>query len=204
MSLNIQKKHSIRQLIEINLLREEMSKFVNFEKNAEVLFIGEGVQWNSTFLGCCIINDLIPKTELNITVLDLNFNGKLTFADDLSFEGYEHLNIKPLLGDATSMSFKTETFDYIIAPLMIDDCFDHHALLREMKRCVKRKTGKVILSGHGTDSNTFLKHIRNLYGSDHINQTNIKEIQDLLNSMSSKNLHSWETDHCWLLVFKWD
>ena len=186
----------------INELRNKMTSFLDVKHlSVNSLFVGEGVNCNSTLLGYCIITNHLPKNYLNINVIDLEFNGDLTFDDDLSFESFENVSINSVHGDATSMPFKDEVFDVIIAPLMIDDCSDHMKLLSEFKRCIK-KNSSIILSGHGIDSNTKYKHFSGLLGSTHINQTSIKEIDDILNLLSANILYSWNNHHCWLKVFK--
>ena len=87
------------------------------------------------------------------------------------------------------MNFNKSYFDLIVAPLMIDDCDDHLKLLTEFKRCLKPK-GRIILSGHGIDSNTTYKHIPDILGQNHYNQTTIESITLLLNKIKAKITYS--------------
>ncbi|MBW7869266.1 MAG: class I SAM-dependent methyltransferase [Brumimicrobium sp.] len=203
MNFNLKREDILNiQYKEICELRNEMAQHLSSKNgDMEFLIVGEGVEWNVTFLGYCIINGILPKNVRNITLIDLNFTSeKLSFKDNLCFQGYESLRITAIEADARDMPFEKNTFDVIVAPLMIDDCPNHLKLLSEFQRCVKKK-GKVILAGHGNDSHTEYSNIPDLLGSNHVNQTNLNKIKLLLKKFNTDIVKIWENKHTWLIVY---
>lgn len=191
----------LRQMENIREHRFEMTKHFPNKESVRTLIIGEGVNWDGTFLGFCIINNLLPQAIRSISIIDMVKSGEVTFFDDLAFEGYEDLVIEPIIGDATRLPYDDDQFDLSISPLMIDDCYNPDQLISEMIRCTK-SSGTIMVSGHGLDSSTSLKGVPGILGADHAYQVTPEQINQILISMNIDEIKSWTNEHCWLKIFK--
>ncbi len=190
-----------QQLRDISKLRQVMGGHLKNETSIEtMLIVGEGVNWNATFLGHCIIEELLPPSLSTVAILDIEKRGELTFFERLNFEGLASLDILAVYADATQLPFPCHCFDMTVAPLMIDDCHSHHSLIEELVRCTK-PDGAVMVSGHGIDTHRRYGGEKGLLGSTHQFQVFPEHFDQMLKTYSLDCLASWQNNHCWLRKF---
>ena len=186
------------QLKDIQLSRIMMAEILCEFEPERVLVIGEGTSWESTWTGFCARLELFPDAIKQVTVIDIRALDDSVFRKS---ELWEKHAVIPLLGDATSLPFASETFDMIVSPLMIDDCQDHHALVIEMHRCLC--TGAIgMISGHGLDITDELKGIPEIIGSTHQYQCDPALVDQYAVELKWELLVTWQNSHAWLRAFR--
>jgi len=110
--------------------RRQIFQQITFNSDQKVLFVGVGT-------GADL--ELINPWDLNITAID--------FSPDMLNRAkgkFKNSSIKFLEMDAQNMEFKNETFDYVVASLILSVIPDADKCLTEMARVLK-KEGKIII-----------------------------------------------------------
>ncbi|UYZ23283.1 class I SAM-dependent methyltransferase [Mesobacillus jeotgali] len=110
--------------------RRQIFLDIPFHSNQKVLFVGVGT-------GADL--ELITQSDLDITAID--------FSPDMLKKAsakFKNSPIKFLEMDAQNMEFDNETFDYVVASLILSVVPDADKCLTEMTR-VLRKGGKIII-----------------------------------------------------------
>lgn len=110
--------------------RRQIFQQIPFNSGQKVLFVGVGT-------GADL--ELINPSDLIITAID--------FSPDMlnrAREKFKNSSIKFIEMDAQNMKFKNETFDYVVASLILSVVPDADKCLTEMTRILK-KEGKIIV-----------------------------------------------------------
>ncbi|MGG0655450.1 class I SAM-dependent methyltransferase [Rummeliibacillus pycnus] len=110
--------------------RRQIFQQTPFKSGQKVLFVGVGT-------GADL--ELINPSDLNITAID--------FSPDMlhrATEKFKDSSIEFLEMDAQNMTFENETFDYVVASLILSVVPDSDKCFAEMTRVLK-KTGKIII-----------------------------------------------------------
>lgn len=110
--------------------RRQIFQQIPFNSNQKVLFVGVGT-------GADL--ELISISDLNITAID--------FSPDMlkrAKKKFNHSSIKFIEMDAQNMQFSNETFDIVVASLILSVVPDADKCLAEMTRVLK-KEGKIII-----------------------------------------------------------
>ncbi len=105
--------------------RRQIFQDIPFHSNQKVLFVGVGT-------GADL--ELITQSDLDITAID--------FSPDMlkkAREKFENSSIKFLEMDAQNMEFENETFDYVVASLILSVVPDADKCLTEMMRGFKKR-----------------------------------------------------------------
>jgi phosphatidylethanolamine/phosphatidyl-N-methylethanolamine N-methyltransferase len=110
--------------------RKKIFQDITFKKQQKILFVGVGT-------GADL--DLITQTDLEITAVD--------FSPDMLNQAktkFKDVAIQFLEMDAQNMTFDNETFDYVVASLILSVVSDADKCFMEMNRVLK-KDGKLIV-----------------------------------------------------------
>jgi len=110
--------------------RRQIFQQTSFKSGQKVLFVGVGT-------GADL--ELINPSDLNITAID--------FSPDMlnqASEKFKNSSIKFLEMDAQNMKFENETFDYVVASLILSVVPDTDKCFTEMTRVLK-KAGIIII-----------------------------------------------------------
>lgn len=185
------------QIVEI---RERMGRYFRISKSAKILSLGEGTEYQNTFIGYCLEANLVPGEARLAVVVDRKFligsymgNPGICRKDDLL--------ILPVKADVTRLPFSKEYFDICISCLMIDDCPDREGMLKEMCRCTA-PGGIIMLSGHGIDITSELKGICGVYGAGHKYQTRPEDVDKLISGLQVEIINRWGNEHAWLRILR--
>ena len=103
---------------------------IPFNSGQKVLFVGVGT-------GADL--ELVNPSDLNITAIDLS-----PHMLNRAREKFKNTSIEFIEMDAQNMKFENETFDYVIASLILSVVPDADKCLTEMTRVLK-KEGKIII-----------------------------------------------------------
>lgn len=110
--------------------RKEIFRTTDFKSEQKILFVGVGT-------GADL--ELIQHTGLQITAID--------FSDDMLQQAkakFQHSNITFLQMDAQQMTFPDETYDVVVASLILSVVPDSNQCFKEIKRVLKQE-GEIII-----------------------------------------------------------
>jgi ubiquinone/menaquinone biosynthesis C-methylase UbiE len=110
--------------------RKQLFQSVRFESNQKILFVGVGT-------GADL--ELINYSDLDITAID--------YSPDMLEKAknkFKASSIRFLEMDAQHMAFEDESFDFVVASLILSVVPDADKCFQEIKRVLKRK-GKIII-----------------------------------------------------------
>lgn len=138
--------------------RKQIFREIPFDKKQKILFVGVGT-------GADL--ELINHADLDITAID--------YSPDMlgkAKKKFENSTINFLEMDAQQMEFNHETFDYVVASLILSVVPDANKCLQEMVRVLKPE-GKIILFDKFVPKNKklsvpkmFLRPIISVLGTD--------------------------------------
>lgn len=110
--------------------RKQIFEHIPFDSGQKILFVGVGT-------GADL--ELIDQAQLNVTAID--------FSPDMlhrARDKFKHSSIEFLEMDAQNMAFENETFDYVIASLILSVVPDADKCFKEMERVLK-KEGTIVI-----------------------------------------------------------
>ena len=188
-----------RQSKLIDEIRAHMFEFVSRLNVSAVLCVGEGVAKTNTWIGQCVLHRKLPQSVRTVVLVDLLDRGPGSFFSDPQACLATQLHIVPLLADATALPFPDRLFELTVAPFMVDDCNDHVKLIDELFRCT-RKSGKVLIAGHGLDTAQLVNKSRELLGATHVNQAKPDQIRELALRGGNHLIHEFLNDHAWVQI----
>lgn len=138
--------------------RKQIFREILFDKKQKILFVGVGT-------GADL--ELINHTDLDITAID--------YSPDMlekAKKKFENSTINFLEMDAQQMEFEHESFDYVVASLILSVVPDANKCLQEMTRVLKPE-GKIIIFDKFVPKNKklsvpkmFLRPIISVLGTD--------------------------------------
>ncbi|HEY8435957.1 MAG TPA: class I SAM-dependent methyltransferase [Haloplasmataceae bacterium] len=110
--------------------RRQIFKDISFNKGTKILFVGVGT-------GADL--ELIDHSDLDITAIDISSDML-----EKARTKFRHSSVKFLEMDAQNLEFDNDSFDYIIASLILSVVPDPDKCFKEMARVLKTK-GQIIV-----------------------------------------------------------
>jgi len=185
-----------QQLRDILDLRTRMSEVLNTIQPSNIISVGEGTEWDSTWIGHCILHNRIPISLNSIYLLDIVSESNSFFVRKDLCKRY---SIIPVFGDATHLPYANCYFDLVVAPLMIDDCSNHELLIYELERCTKNN-GIFVVAGHGLDAKYLSRKVPGIIGAHHKYACDLPNLEKFLLDQNIPTIYDWKSFHCWLKV----
>jgi SAM-dependent methyltransferase len=195
----LQNRVIVKTIHDMNRIYKSMISRMCSLRNKSVLNIGDGVEFESSFLRHLLGNGKIsPDIETVIINIDVRTTIKILKSMCMKFITEQHSRLFFLQTDATSMPFPENAVDIITASFMIDDCTRQDILFSEMARVLK-PGGSLLLSGHHPDFDNPLETFVFTFGQEHKNQSSLDSVTELGRQYNfrpvkfSRNRHAYMT-----------